>query len=185
MPRKIHVFRKKLKDEFPDGALVDYLKGIRKSEHKKARKIIRNSHKNQIDAICERVEFLIPSCEIKNLKKLPENINFRKALKSADVKEITSLHRLRVLCKKVMYLYEMGIIELSQPDFHDLLKSLHRNIGLLNDMVENIALLDELRKGNLKILDEIQINEMVGFLTRDNGLTEQVARNLFELHIRS
>ncbi|MDX1359189.1 MAG: HD domain-containing protein [Clostridia bacterium] len=185
MPRKIHVFRKKLKDEFPDVALVDYLKGVRKSEHKKARKIIKNSHKNQIDAICERVEFLIPSCEIKNLKKLPENINFKKAMKSADAYDIETLHRLRILCKKVMYLNTMGIIGFSQPDFIDLLKNLHKNIGLLNDRIENVNMLGEIRENNKHLLTDDLFEAMVRYLEMDDGLEETVKRNIFELHLRT
>jgi putative nucleotidyltransferase with HDIG domain len=185
MPRKIHVFRKKLKNEFPTSDFMNFLKAARRTEHKKVRKVIRRNHKKQIGEICDRVDFFVPSCEIKNMKKLPSNINFARAMKSADAKDIETLHRLRILCKKVMYLKSMGIVEFSQPDFLELLRSLHKNIGLLNDRIENVAMLEEIRKNNPQLFSEGQYEEIVGFIETDNGLTEAVKSNIFELHLRT
>ena len=184
IPRKIHVFRKKLKSTNLSVNFMKYLKDSRKREFIKLRKKVRNKHRNLIDEITGRVDFFVPKCEIRSKNKLPENINFRKILKSADADNMPSLHKLRILCKKVMYLHDMAIINFSQKDFIDLLKDIHRNIGLMNDSIENIVMMENIKKKNPSLFSDGQYEDIIEFLNRDNGVGNAISRNLFELNIR-
>ncbi len=185
MPRKIHVFRKKLKGENQAVAFIKYLKESRKKEFNRLRRKVRNKHRNLIDEITGRVEFILPSCEVKNINKLPENIKFKKALKFANANDMVSLHKLRILCKKVIYLHDMGLISFSQKDFVDLLKSIHRNIGLMNDRIENVSMLEKIDKNSPAMVSREEYEGIIEFLERDNGISESIAKNLFELQIRT
>lgn len=183
-PRKVHVFRKKLRKKFVSGGLMDYLKESRKKEYAEIEKKAMKKHRALIAEIGDRVDFIAPACRIRNASKLPENFRFRSALKRADSSEIASLHRLRILCKKAIYLEEMGIIEFSQQDFKSLLKNLHGNIGLLNDRIENVRMLKKIKKDNPVVFKGIQYREIIDYLNGDSGLSEIVRKDLFELNLR-
>ncbi len=60
--------------------------------------------------------------------------------------QIESLHRLRIAGKHLIYLEALGIIKIDQPSDLTWLKSLHKTIGQLNDIHENLLLLTSLAK---------------------------------------
>ncbi|MBN2559008.1 MAG: CHAD domain-containing protein [Clostridia bacterium] len=135
--RELQVFRKNIKGIDGCGELYTYLDKQRKNELKR---ILSKKLRSQIKMIEElqKIEKKIKNpAEGQNpggaeyLKKL------KKVIEAVENNDVKSLHRLRIACKKFIYLEEAGILSFSQPDIKDLLVSINRNLGIMNDAVAN------------------------------------------------
>ncbi len=182
--RRTHVFRKKIKGQISSGKLMDYLDKAKKNAYGKLREKVSGKHRTAIEKIMEKAEIISPSCGTKSTDSIPDNKPIQQIIKSANIQDFNSMHRLRILCKKLIYLQRTGIITFSQPDFIELLKALHNNIGLLNDRIDNEKMLKKIYKDKPGITHKKQFASILNLMTDMENTKEQIDSNLFEMNIR-
>ncbi|MFO7611359.1 MAG: CHAD domain-containing protein [Clostridia bacterium] len=156
--RELQVFRKGIKGMDGCAELYTYLDKQRKNEWKRILNKKLRSHIKLADELQKNVERLKNPAEglmpagNEYLKKL------KKAMEEVNDDDVESMHRLRIACKKFIYLEEAGILSFSKPEIKDLLISINRNLGIINDAAENIRLLMKMGKQGGKSFPAIQID---------------------------
>ena len=182
-PRKIQVLRKKIKKLGKFNKITKCLGKLRKRALLRLEDAITETHFDSIDDVLERVKIIQEELGSLDSSALSKRINVKKILNKTDVSDIASLHRFRIFCKKIYYLNEMGIIELTYPESIEHIKKLNRLIGRMNDNIENKKILKELHKENPKIFKTSDYTAMMKYFTPGDEQIKAIDDELFKLHL--
>ena len=86
-----------------------------------------------------------------------------------DSDDINYIHKIRIIGKKLLYLYEVGLLEMN-PNFLEVLQSLHGEIGTNHDLLAVNQLFFK-KNRTFWLQDQLQSNN------------EEIKRDLFRLKI--
>lgn len=183
-PRKLHVLRKKARSIGAPKKLRKYLSRERARAFKRLASAVVSRQRAKMKKITDALDAVMPAGLTVKHRSLHDSRRVNEVIRTADIHDVDSMHRFRILSKKLIYLHDMGIINFSQPDFIILLKNIHRNIGILNDRSETIGIFTRLKKKKPGILTNNDIDTFIATAYDYDELITKVAENIFELNIR-
>ncbi|MBN1622760.1 MAG: CHAD domain-containing protein [Clostridia bacterium] len=181
--RKLHVLRKRIIEVNSSEELSGHLKKLRSREHLSIERKALKKHIDLINDISERLNVIQPSLSSVDFQKSTERMRFSQSIRKVKPDDIKSLHKLRVLCKKLIYLNEMSIIRFSDEGVPDVLCNLNGLIGFLNDNKENVAMIKKIRKNEPMLVRASLYEELMRKFHDSNETLGLINEKLFLLNI--
>ncbi|MDF1615863.1 HD domain-containing protein [Petrocella sp. FN5] len=190
LSRKLTVFRKSLKKAEMSPKFVKEVSNLIQDENKKMIKKIKKKLLGQEKAI-QKVSFGLKSMshhEAIALKyKIQEDINrdYVFLLKTVSIKDLKSLHKLRIFGKKFLYLAESGLVSFIDEDDGELYSNIHKTVGGLNDIRENKRLLKTLMKKKSISLKKKEMDRLLIYYEQETSrLKQEMKWMLFKMKKR-
>ena len=163
LSRKLTVFL----EEFSGYPFSAEIEEIITSEELKIRKAIKKA----MPSIEKSISRLPKKVKRELSEALAEEISdYTLMLNEVLFSDIRSLHQLRIKGKRLKYLMELGLVTYDE-EHYKIIKSLHKSIGRLNDIKENLLLTDS----GLFTLDESDAAEIRESL---NSSEEEIIREI-------
>jgi len=147
-------------DELGFEEVSAYAKKKLKASKSKIKKKLDEDRRNQIMMTCKD---LFKNCEKIDFKHMSvrEVLHlYQDFISNLDVQEETTLHKFRIEGKTCKYLHEMNIIRLDDETFN-LIKKLHKQIGIWHDVQVNRELTNEWIKNDKIDLSKKKINKLL------------------------
>ena len=185
LARAYHVFRKQLRKNVKFSSISRQLAELRDKNIRKLKKEIEKIGVRLIEILEDRVIHLFDQYKDNEKNELRLNTLFKDVLDSTKIKKTESLHKLRILSKKLIYLNDMQIIEFSYTKFHDLLKLIHSKAGTINDIEQNTDLLNTIKTKKDKKISDIAKSDIETWMEKKKpSLIRETRMVLFEIRLR-
>ena len=142
-----------------------FLKNLIKTEETKI------YQKNRCKKLGDVSSLLIQNPELENVQWFVNQLilTIQKKMRYLDSDDINYIHKIRIIGKKLLYLYEVGLLEMN-PNFLEVLQSLHGEIGTNHDLLAVNQLFFK-KNRTFWLQDQLQSNN------------EEIKRDLFRLKI--
>jgi len=176
--RKLSVFRKSLKKAEASNKLMGQVSKLLQDENKKMiRKIRKRTLKweKSVDKVSIGLKE-IPQHEVLAIKhKIQEDIkkDYVSLLEKVSIKNLKSLHKLRIFGKKFLYLAESGVILFLDEHDGQLYSNIHRTVGGLNDIEENKKLLKIFMKEKSISLKKKEMDRLLIYYDKETSRLKQ------------
>ncbi|PKM56949.1 MAG: hypothetical protein CVU98_08635 [Firmicutes bacterium HGW-Firmicutes-3] len=176
--RKLSVFRKSLKKAESSSKLIEQVTKLIQHENKKMiRKISKRILKQEKVLYKENIGLkAIPHQDALAIKyKIQEDIksDYVSLLKTVSIKNLKSLHKLRIFGKKFLYLAESGIFSFLDEQDGQLYSNIHKTVGGLNDISENKNLLKFFMKKKSISLKKKEMERLLTYYEQETSRLNQ------------
>ncbi|VDN46995.1 conserved protein of unknown function [Petrocella atlantisensis] len=176
--RKLSVFRKSLKKAEASNKLIGQVSKLLQDENKKMiRKIRKRTLKREksVDKVNIGLK-AVPQHEALAIKyKIQEDLkkDYVSLLEKVSIKNLKSLHKLRIFGKKFLYLAESGVIIFLDEHDGQLYSNIHRTVGGLNDIEENKKLLKIFMKEKSISLKKKEMDRLLMYYDKETSRLNQ------------
>lgn len=176
--RKLSVFRKSLKKAEASNKLIGQVSKLLQDENKKMIRKIRKRTIKQ-DKSIDKVNIglkAVPQHEALAIKyKIQEDLkkDYVSLLEKVSIKNLKSLHKLRIFGKKFLYLAESGVILFLDERDGQLYGDIHRTVGGLNDIEENKKLLKIFMKEKSISLKKKEMDRLLMYYDKETSRLKQ------------